>query len=295
MMAMDATRMPRGSRFEVRPGKTILTNGNPAEILQAFKFGQTDISNIETANKFEQMLLQATGTFDNAAVAAPPEGGAMAVSLAGLIKRNKRTLVNFQDQFLIPFVEKAAWRFMQFDPENFPVQDWKFVPMSTMGMMAREVEQLQFINLMKTLGPDSPLMPVLMQGVIANSSMSNKNQLLQQMAQMSQPDPQQQQMQQMEQQYLTQKAQIEIGQLQADLELTQAKTINEVIDAQLKPEEAKARILAAITKYMPSEDDKASAEFERRVKLAELMLKEQDMDNNLAIVQKQMSKSLKDS
>ena len=295
MMAMDATRMPRGSRFEVRPGKTILTNGNPAEILQAFKFGQTDISNIETANKFEQMLLQATGTFDNAAVATPPEGGAMAVSLAGLIKRNKRTLVNFQDQFLIPFVEKAAWRFMQFDPENFPVQDWKFVPMSTMGMMAREVEQLQFINLMKTLGPDSPLMPVLMQGVIANSSMSNKNQLLQQMAQMSQPDPQQQQMLQMEQQYLIQKAQTELGQLQADLELTQAKTINEVIDAQLKPEEAKARILAAITKYMPSEEDKASVEFERRVKLAELMLKEQDMDNNLAIVQKQMTKSLKDT
>ena len=37
MMAMDASRMPRGAKLEVRPGKTILTNGNPAEILQPGK------------------------------------------------------------------------------------------------------------------------------------------------------------------------------------------------------------------------------------------------------------------
>ncbi len=33
MMAMDATRLPRGAKFEVKPGKAILTNGNPNEIL----------------------------------------------------------------------------------------------------------------------------------------------------------------------------------------------------------------------------------------------------------------------
>jgi hypothetical protein len=42
MLAMDASRMPRGAKLEVRPGKTILTNGNPAEILQPFKFGSFD-------------------------------------------------------------------------------------------------------------------------------------------------------------------------------------------------------------------------------------------------------------
>jgi hypothetical protein len=110
---------------------------------------------------------------------------------------------------------------------------------------------------------------------------------------MSQPDPQQQQMQQMEQQFLIQKAQMELAQLQADVEHTQAQTINEVIDAQLKPEETKARILASITKYMPNQADQANAEFTRRVKLAELMLKEQEMDNNLEIVEKQMTSKLK--
>ena len=46
MMAMDATRLPRGAKFEVKPGKAILTNGNPNEILFPFKFGNTDGSNL---------------------------------------------------------------------------------------------------------------------------------------------------------------------------------------------------------------------------------------------------------
>ena len=33
MLAVDASRLPRGAKMEIRPGKTILTNGNPAEIL----------------------------------------------------------------------------------------------------------------------------------------------------------------------------------------------------------------------------------------------------------------------
>jgi hypothetical protein len=40
MMGMDATRLPRGAKFEVKPGKALLTNGNPSEILFPFKFGQ---------------------------------------------------------------------------------------------------------------------------------------------------------------------------------------------------------------------------------------------------------------
>jgi len=288
MMAMDATRLPRGSKFEVRPGKTVLTNGNPNEILMPFKFGQTDIASIETANKLEQMLLQATGTLDNASVAAQPEGGSMAISLSGLIKRNKRTLVNFQDQFLIPFIEKSAWRFMQFDPEHFPVKDFKFVPMSTLGMLAREVEQLQFINLMKTLGPDSPLVPLLMQGVIENSSLSNKETMMQQLAQMSQPDPQQQQIQQMQMALEMRNAEATVAKTESEVRLNEAKTINEVVDAQLKPEEARAKIMSAITTNLPNEEEQQQRIFDRRVKIAELMLKEQDLDQNAEIVRLQM-------
>lgn len=289
MMGMDATRMPRGAKFEIRPGKNILTNGNPAEILMPFKFGQTDASNIETASNFERMLLQATGTLDTTSMQSQPVGGDIAISLSGIIKKNKRTLVNFQESFLIPFVEKAAWRFMQFDSEHFPAKDWKFIPSGSLGMLAREVEQLQFINLMKTLGPDSPMMPILMQGVIEGSSLPNKQQLLQMLAQSQQPNPEQQQMQQMQIQMEVAKAQAELQKVASEVEVNKSVATKNIVDAQTKPEEVRAKIIAAASTNLPNEDDKISAEFDRRVKIAELMLKEADMDNNAEIVRQQMN------
>ncbi len=61
MMAMDASRMPRGAKFEVRPGKTILTNGNPSEILQPFKFGSLDQITFSQAGELQKMVQMATG------------------------------------------------------------------------------------------------------------------------------------------------------------------------------------------------------------------------------------------
>lgn len=293
MMGIDATRLPRGSKFEVKPGKTILTNGNPNEILQAFKFGQTDGGNIQTAQAFETMLLQATGTLDSAAMQTQPAGGELSVTLSSILKKNKRTLVNFQDQFLIPFIEKAAWRFMQFNPEEFPVKDWKFVPSSTLGMLAREVEQLQIINLLKTLGSDNPITPILIQGVIANSSLPNKNTLLQQIAQATAPNPQQQQMQQVAMQLQMQDAQAKIEKTMSETQVNKTAAAKNVVDIQTKPQETQAKLMTAISTNLPNEDDKIAAEFDRRVKIAELMLKEADMDQNLKIVEKQMESSKK--
>ena len=288
MMAMDATRLPRGSKFEVRPGKSILTNGNPAEVLMPFKFGATDASGIQTAQAFEAMLLQATGTLDTAGMATTPAGGELSVTLATILKKNKRTLVNFQDQFLIPFVEKAAWRFMQFDPEHFPVQDWKFVPASTLGMLAREVEQQQFINLLKTLGPDSPLTPILLQGILQNSSLPNREQLLVTLQQAMQPNPEQQQMQQAAMQLQLQQAQAETAKTMGEAKEREALAAKHLTEARFEPEAVKAKVLTAISTNLPNEDDMIKAEFDRRVRIAELMLKEKDMDQNKEIVEMQM-------
>jgi hypothetical protein len=294
MMAMDATRLPRGAKFEIRPGKTILTNGNPNEILTPFKFGNTDPANIETAARFEGMLAQATGTVDPAALQTPSIGGGeLSVSLSSVIKKNKRTLVNFQDQFLIPFIEKAAWRFMQFDPENFPAQDFKFIPISSLGMLAREVEQMQFINLMKTLGPDSPIMPILMSGVIQNSSLSNKSALLAQLQQGSQPDPQQQQLQQMQIQMEMQSAQAEIAKTASEAKVNEAKAMREMTEAEKNkmetaviPDLTKAKLVAALSNNL--DEDNESADFDKRVKLADLMLREKELDQNMKVVELQM-------
>lgn len=299
MMGMDATRLPRGSKFEIKPGKSVLTNGNPAEILMPFKFGQTDGGNIQTAQAFETMLLQATGTLDTQSTAVQPTGGELSITLSSILKKNKRTLVNFQDQFLIPFIEKAAWRFMQFDPEHFPVKDWKFVPSSTLGMLAREVEQAQIINLLKTLGPDSPIVPILLQGVLANSSLPNRNALMAQVQQSMQPDPQQQQIQQATLQMQMQKAQADIAKVVSEVEVNKSNASKNMVETQLMPEETKAKLAAALSNNLEAgtADDK---EFERRAKIADLMLKEksinlkeQDIAQNAEIVKLQMNKKAK--
>ena len=288
MMGIDATRLPRGAKFEVRPGKTILTNGNPNEVLSPFKFGVTDPGNIDTANRFMQMLLMATGTVDSAAMpTVTADGGGLNPALSAIIKKNKRTLINFQEQFLIPFVQKAAYRFMQFDPERYPAQDFHFIPSSNLGIIAREYEQMQFMNLLKTLGPESPVVPMVMKAIIENSGLNNREEMIAQLSQMMQGDPVQEQAQQMALQTEFQRQQLELANLQADIQLKQARAQKEQVDTQLKPAELQANIAASASKYL-GDSQNATAEFERRVKVANLALKEKDIDTKREIANLQV-------
>ena len=164
MIGLDASRLPRGAKFEVKPGKAFMVNGNPSEILYPFKFGETSLNNLNTAKEFERMLLQATGTMDSQGMVSQGnrDGAGMSMAVATIIKKYKRTLVNFQEDFLIPFIQKAAFRFMQFDPERYPSVDMKFIPTATLGIIAREYEQQQFISLLQTLGPNTPVLPLIL-------------------------------------------------------------------------------------------------------------------------------------
>lgn len=292
MMAMDATRLPRGAKFEVRPGKAILTNGNPNEILFPFKFGQTSGDNLATAQRFETMLLQATGTLDSQGMVSQVsrDGGnaGMSMAVASIIKKYKRTLVNFQEDFLMPFIKKAAFRYMQFDPERYPSVDMNFIPTATLGIIAREYEQAQFIALLQTLGPDTPVLPLILKGIVANSSLSNRMELMESLTQMAQPNPEQQAMAQMQQQLAMEAAQAQIAVNQTQAEQNRAEATKTLIEARLKPVETEAKIMSATTQNLPTQSDLASQEFDKRVKLAELMLKEADIKNKSKIVELQM-------
>ncbi len=293
MIAMDATRLPRGAKFEVKPGKAILTNGAPSEILYPFKFGQTSPENAATAREFERMLLQATGTLDSqgmvSAASRDSTGQGMSMAMAGIIKKYKRTLTNFQEDFLIPLIKKAAFRYMQFDPERYPSVDMKFIPTGNLGMMAREYEQQQLIGLLQTLGPDTPVLPVLLKGIIGNSSLSNRAELIATLDQMSQPNPEQQQMQQMAQQMQMEQSQATTASLQARAQRDQAEAQKTVVETQLLPEELKAKVISSLSTNIEGEN--ADKEFEKRAKIAELMLKEKDINNKGKIVELQMQKN----
>lgn len=289
MMAMDATRLPRGAKFQVRAGAQFLTNGDPNQIMMPLKFGQTDPVSIQTAQNFERLLLQATGTVDAAGMptAAPRDAGAggMSMAMAGIIKKYKRTLTNFQEDFLIPFINKAAWRYMQFDAERYPSADVTFIPTATLGILAREFEQQQFIALLQTLGPDTPVLPLILKGIIGNSSLSNRLELISALEQMSQPNPEAQQAALMQQQAQMALMQAQVQELQSKAAKQTAEAQKAVVEAQIAPEEAKAKVIAALSNNL--DENNEAKDFERRVKLAELALKEKEIDSNLKVVELQ--------
>jgi hypothetical protein len=281
MMAIDATRLPRGSKPEVRPGKMILTNGDPREVLQPFNFGQVNQITFSQAASLQQMVQQATGAVDSAGIAGQVNGEATAagisMSLGAIIKRHKRTLINFQQSFLLPFVTKAAHRYMQFDPENYPVADYKFNATSTLGIIAREYEVTQLVQLLQTMQQDSPLYPVLIQSIIDNMNLSNREQLIATMQQASQPNPEAQKMAQLAQQSQLEFQQSQTSALQAQAQESQARAEKYMVEAQLQPQEMEIKKIEAITKNLEkgNEDDK---EFERRLKIADIALKERDLN-----------------
>ena len=291
MIAMDATRLPRGAKFEVKPGKAMLTNGAPSEIIFPFKFGETSLNNLNTAKEFERMLLQATGTLDSQGLVSQTarDGGGMSTAVATIIKKYKRTLVNFQEDFLIPFIKKAAFRYMQFDPERYPSVDMNFVPTATLGIIAREYEQQQFIGLLQTLGPNTPVLPLILKGIMQNSSLTNRFELIAELDKMMQPNPQAQEMEQMQAQLAMQAAQAQIAVNTTQAEENKANAVKLSMEAQLMPQELQAKVLGATTKNLPNEDEAASREFDKRVKIAELLLKEEDIKNKSKIVELQMA------
>ena len=293
MMAMDASRMPRGAKLEIRPGKTILTNGNPAEILQPFKFGNLDQVTFAQAGELQKMVQMATGAIDAAGIPGTINGdaaaGAVSMSMGAIIKRHKRTLINFQENFLIPMIEKTAWRYMQFDPEHYPVSDYKFVPSSSLGVIAREYEVTQLVQLLQTLGQDSPMYPMLVTAVIDNMGLSNREEIIAQLQQSQQPDPQAQQAAQAQQQLQLQLAQAQLQLVQAQGMEAQARAQKYMVEAQLEPEVVKAKMAAALSTNLQA-GNADDAEFQKRAKIADLMLKEKDIQSNERIAMMQMQR-----
>ena len=281
MLAIDATRLPRGAKPEVRPGKMILTNGDPREVLQPFNFGQVGQITFAQAASLQQMVQQATGAVDSAGIAGQVNGEATAagisMSLGAIIKRHKRTLINFQQSFLLPFVTKAAHRYMQFDPDEYPVADYKFVATSTLGIIAREYEVTQLVQLLQTMKQDSPLYPVLIQSIIDNMNLSNREELIATMQQASQPNPQAQQMAMMAQQSQLELQQSQTNALNGQAAESQARAAKIAVEAQIAPQELEIDKINAVTRNLEA-GDSDDKEFERRLKVADRLLKEREVE-----------------
>jgi len=291
MMAVDASRMPRGAKLDVRAGKTILTNGNPAEILQPFKFGSLDQVSFAQAAQLQQMVQQSTGAIDSAGIPAGlnGEGTAAGISmgLGAIIKRHKRTLVNFQENFLIPFIEKSACRYMQFVPELYPVKDYKFIATSSLGVVAREYEVTQLVQLLQTMSPESPAYPMLIESIVGNMSLTNRDQIIETLRQANQPSPEQQEKQQMQEQMQMEVAMATLEKLKAETAEVVSRVQQNNVETQLLPIEEETRRMNAVAAAQP----KDKSEFDKIVEYSKLQLKEKELDAKEDIVRLQMQKN----
>lgn len=269
MMAVDATRIPRGHKLEVRPGRMIMTNGNPGETLMPFNFGQLNGVTFNQGAALQQMVSQATGAAEASAgqVQNDVTAAGQSMSQGALMKRQKRTLVNFQENFLVPFVEKSAKRYMQFDPESYPVQDFSFVAFSSLGAMAREYEVSQLSQILQMVGPDSPAHGAILVAIIDHLNVGNRDEIMQVLQQAQQPDPAAQQAAQQQQQMQAAITQGQVQLLNAQAAESQSRAQKYSIESQLMPEEL-------ALKYSEDEDER---DFQRRAKMGELLLKEQEL------------------
>ncbi len=182
VMLVNGMMAPRGSDFNIRPGRNIVVSGPVNEAVAPFKFPGPDPQSYRQTAEFERMVTMATGSMDTAApLGVNPRNetaGGMSMMMGALLKRTKRTLRNLENEFLDPLIHKIAHRYMQFDKDRYPVADYKFKVHGALGAQAREFEVAQLTQLLQTTPPGSPAYWIILKGVLKNYNVEDKEQLM---------------------------------------------------------------------------------------------------------------------
>jgi len=146
---------------------------------------------------------------------------------------------------------------------------------------------------MQTLGPNSPIVPILLRSIIGASGLLHKEQLIMQLDQMSQPDPAAQEMQQQTQQLQMALVEAQANELNAraaesaaDAQEAQARAQKLLVEASLLDDKVKADLVRSLSANINTRDKN---EFDKRVKAAEMILKERQIDSDEKIVMQQMN------
>jgi hypothetical protein len=116
-------------------------------------------------------------------------------------------------------------------------------------------------------------LPLILKGILGNSSLSNKNQLMAELDKMSQPNPEAQQAQMMQQQLQLQTVQAQLALLQAQTAEKTANAQQIQVETMMIPEEQRVKAIQAAATNLDNGDD-----FEKRLKLADTMLKEKQIN-----------------
>ena len=258
MMGADITRMPRNPDLRTRPGKFFMTRGRPSEIIEPVAFNAPGLqATFQNAGDLERMVQMATGAMDSAMPIGQNRrnetSGGMSQMNAAFLKRSKRTMRRVE-KYLGSLVTKSLWRYMQFDSQRYP-QDAIFKVNSTMGIMAREVENQQLVQMLGFVSDNPPVQNLIIQALFQNTASADKDTLRKSIEAMNQPPSEEEQQQAAMQKQLEQrmlKAQVEeqeakVAKLQAETELAKAKAFGEMINADLEDDRLEIQAANAAT------------------------------------------------
>lgn len=218
MLGVDAGRVPKGFKMEVKPGKVWLTQGPPNEVLQPVQIGTLDTNLFNMSSEMERMVAMGTGAMDTAsAIGNQSQSGSNSMSsnsmlMGAFVKRSKRSVQNVDRNLVKPFIQKVMWRYMQFEPRRYP-KDYDFHVKAGMGIVAREVEAMQMTQMMGMIPEQfGSVTLMLAKGVIEHTALPNKAEISEAIAKaLAPPDAE------------TQKKQKELADLQHEAVKAQAQ------------------------------------------------------------------------
>lgn len=275
MIAGDITRLPRGMNLGVWPGKFWGTTGAPSEVLQPFNFGNLNQATFTQAGDMERMVQMATGSFDPGGASAQQSASNTALNSSGFIKRARRTMQAIERNWMKPLIQKTLWRYMQFEPGQF-ANDPKFCVKGTLGIMAREFEQQQLIQMLSIVPQGSPMSMILMKAIFDNSSSPHKKDMVKAVDQFLAPPDEEAQKAQQEQAELEKRGKVAAV---AKLEAEAAKAQAEAAKAQALGQKALAEV-----DYM--DEELASKNMDQAINLREVQAFE--MQNQVSMMMQQL-------
>ena len=238
MLGADVTRLPRNPDLRVRPGKVFLTRGRSSEIIEPVGFSPQALAlSFQQSGDLERMVQMGTGAMDSAIPIGQNRRNETASGMSqmnsGFLKRAKRTMYNIEREFLDPMIRRALWRYMQFDPERYS-SDMTFVVNSTMGLMAKEVEQTTLTQVLGFVAPESPQAKVITAAILKNTASSEEGEIKKAVESMlAPPSEEEQQQAQMQKQMEMAFQQEQLKQLQLANQKTQAEVQKIMAEAQL--------------------------------------------------------------
>jgi hypothetical protein len=240
MMGADITRLPRNPDMRVRPGKVWLTRGRPSEVLEPIILGNIDPNTFNQSSEMERLVQVGTGSIESNAPLNSDRRNETASGISMIqssaLKRQKGIMRNIERQLLNPFIRKAMWRLMQFNPQRYKA-DYEFCIKGTLGIIAREFEQSSMTALLSVIPPESPAHGILLKGIMELSGSPKRDELVAALQKAMEPNPEAQKQQQMQQEIQMQMLQEQLKELQ----LENAKTEAEIRNIDAETDEVKKR------------------------------------------------------